>query len=113
MHGYAVREAFSDVGSWFHVSIAAESPFTDDPLVNIKVDRLAAQLVGEEEPSCCDFIEKFRASDLDALVTALQAAIAAGRGHGMLPPASGLAPGLEAYEKMKAADQRRTKVSGA
>lgn len=83
--GYVVQEATSDTGSWFTVKVATCTPVEADPLVCIELDRRHAQMMGNPRCVTSDWIENFRASDLDRLIEALQAAVTVAREHGVIP----------------------------
>jgi len=110
LHGWCERTARNDGGAWFGLAITTIS-FDEDPLVEIKIDRRYATLFGERNRDCCDYIEDWRASDLDALVVALQQTIAVARHYGMIAPATDLTPGRQAYAKMQAADARTKAIA--
>lgn len=105
--GWVERNARSDGSSWFNVALLTCSPFEDDPLVTIEIDRRHGSVVGEASRQYCDFIEGWRASDLDSLVEVLQDVIATARAGGIIPPSTGLPAWRQAHAKLAAVDERK------
>lgn len=90
--GFAVLTAKSDAGSWFDIEIRRDledvaDRAAADPLVHVTLNRTFARLMGDPDQPCCDYIDDIRASDLDALVEELRAAIEVARRYGVIPPA--------------------------
>lgn len=98
--GWVERNARSDGSSWFNIALLTCSPFEDDPRVTIEIDRSHGSVVGES--SHHDFIEGWRASDLDSLVEVLTDVIATARAGGVIPPSTGLPAWRQTNAKMAA-----------